>query len=478
MKRIKKYYKITFKLSSPLSIGCGEGEWTDRDIVRDGRGVPYVPGSALAGAYRSLFSDKTAEKYFGPELTSQRIEQSSKYGKNLLWDSDICVYDAYMVNQAEGIVTKRDIVSLDEYKVAEPKAKADFEILEPGAEFITYIEQNMDIIQQQYVSDEIAFAWQQGKIWLGAKTGRGYGETIGIKVETKTFNLTDQAQLKQWIKFDMYSSRNEDTMWEIMSTSQCLSSMTPENQDYETVRKIYEKEEIILEKKECCVLNLFLTQRGGISIRQYFTDNGKEDNEKADYKQLTVKKRRSDLEQDKETPVIPGTSWAGAFRAQMGRLNPAFKKEQPLAEIFFGSAKKNSKDSHKTRITFSESQIESGKWVTYTRNAIDRFTGGTVERALYTEKTYYNGNTTLKITCDFTQIDSEDRTQFAKVLAASILDLHGGYMAVGGLTAVGHGLFEIEKITIGKKEFIFSGGNMKDLYFHLVQTIAGKENQG
>ena len=37
----------------------------------------------------------------------------------------------------------------------------------------------------------------------------------------------------------------------------------------------------------------------------------------------------------------------------------------------------------------------------YTRNAIDRFTGAAVTGALYTEKTYYNGETTLEIACDF-----------------------------------------------------------------------------
>ena len=53
--------------------------------------------------------------------------------------------------------------------------------------------------------------------------------------------------------------------------------------------------------------------------------------------------------------------------------------------------KSKDKENRKSCIRFSESRIEGGKWVTYTRNAIDRFTGGTVDGALYTEKTYYNG---------------------------------------------------------------------------------------
>ena len=80
MKRIKKYYRIQFQLTSPLAVGSGENHLTDRDIVRDSRGIPYIPGTALAGVYRSLFPKEIAEQYFGPELTEDRINQSSKAG--------------------------------------------------------------------------------------------------------------------------------------------------------------------------------------------------------------------------------------------------------------------------------------------------------------------------------------------------------------------------------------------------------------
>ena len=79
MKRIKKYYRIVFELTSPLSVGSGENNVTDRDILRDGRGVPYIPGTALAGVYRSLFSEGTAEEYFGPELTEEKIRDGLEH---------------------------------------------------------------------------------------------------------------------------------------------------------------------------------------------------------------------------------------------------------------------------------------------------------------------------------------------------------------------------------------------------------------
>ena len=117
-----------------------------------------------------------------------------------------------------------------------------------------------------------------------------------------------------------------------------------------------------------------------------------------------------------------------------------------------------------------------------TRNAIDRFTGGTVDGALYTEKTYYNGRTVLEITCDFSgngekafSVSEDERKKFAETMAAAILDLNNGYMAVGGLTAVGRGLFTVEKTTVNKKEFAFADQAVDDIYPELVKAIAGKE---
>ena len=42
-------------------------------------------------------------------------------------------------------------------------------------------------------------------------------------------------------------------------------------------------------------------------------------------------------------------------------------------------------------------------------------------------------------------------------MAAAILDLNSGYLAVGGLTAVGRGLFAVKKAVVDGKEIVFAG---------------------
>ena len=58
----------------------------------------------------------------------------------------------------------------------------------------------------------------------------------------------------------------------------------------------------------------------------------------------------------------------------------------------------------RSKISFTESEVTDGSWKKpwkkITRNSIDRYTGGTIDGALFTELTHYGGETTLTIDID------------------------------------------------------------------------------
>lgn len=131
---------------------------------------------------------------------------------------------------------------------------------------------------------------------------------------------------------------------------------------------------------------------------------------------------------------------------------------------FFGCADKEKKV--RSKIMFGETQLVNAKPKVMTRNAIDRFSGGTANQALFTEQTYYGGEGELQI-----EIRKECLTpDVAKALAATITDLNMGFLAVGGLTAIGRGLFNVTSIAIDGKSIDYEQENM---YTSIVNELGG-----
>ena len=480
----KKYLKVKFMLDSPLIIGCGKSENTDNDLITDSAGYPYIPGTAIAGVIREalsetgLFNDSDIKEYLGfVEINrekSQKPAQNNNNPNNTKKDSEnesrIIFYDANLTDEcrANANVTIRDSVKLDEYKTAEKGAKFDMEVLEPGVIFETYIEMNntgTDVDKEKNIWEAIKAIWKEGNITFGGKTTRGMGaiKTEGEdSIQEKDFDLSVPARLEEWIDFRMYDS---SVSW---NKPKFNSSAFTGN-----MHKI----------------ELELNLLGGISIRCYSTEK-----DAPDYSQLTVKS----VNNTDETPVIPGTTWAGAFRRRMTsllRLSGYGNEESRLIiSLFFGNVEPGKKgDKRKSKITFSESRIEGGTWKTITRNAIDRFTGGSADGALYTEKTYYGGETSLVIKikevsdAEFDVFKNKYKAEtgsepaekkditnaFFKAFAAALADLHGGYLAIGGLTAVGRGLFTVKSVSGSDKEI----KNPEIVYNMIVGQLIKDEEQ-
>ena len=75
-----------------------------------------------------------------------------------------------------------------------------------------------------------------------------------------------------------------------------------------------------------------------------------------------------------------------------------------------------------------------GQSLTYTRNKIDRFTGGVVNSALFDEQPHYGGKVTLYIAIK----DAQDWQKGLLLLA--LKDLGNGIQPIGGEANVGRGI--------------------------------------
>lgn len=361
------YYRISFRLASPLAVGSGENANSDSDIILDSRGRPVIPASAFAGVIRHYLGVECNDKndFFGYIDNGSSAESRIKF------------YDAVSLSDTRTDV--RDSVQLED-KVSVKAKKFDMEVAETGAEFVTLFElHNASETENESILDALS-AFDAGQLRIGSKTSRGYGQIKLTKVSYAEFVLPDQKE--DWLSFDPHDLASE---------------------------RFYKDAELKAYGSGFIKLRLELKQCGAVSVRSYTVKST--DISAADYIQLST----SD-----GCPVIPGTSWAGTFRSRFAELGG-----KQLADSFFGYVDMDKNTQQKSKIYFSESRITSSTPKVITRNSVDRFSGAVKEGALYTEKTCYNGRCTLDIDI---KKDAEDIRRSLGILSAVICDLDKGYL--------------------------------------------------
>lgn len=426
------YYKLELTLLSPLSIGSGANENTDRDVLVDSSECPFIPATSLAGVLKS-FLTKTegkakANEIFGFIPTSETEKKEAQKGNPDYAErpDKIRVYDGTLADEAgkSFFITNRDMVALKN-KVGIKGRKFDTEAVEPGVKFVAYLE----LFEPKYEAQirKALSALNSGEIRLGSKTSRGYGK-VSVNAKAKTICAVDK-----WLKFDMM----EADCWN-------------------------DADSVNLDKSGQYKITLGLKSTGGISIREYTTEPSTEEQTMPDYETMSIHSCKGN--DGTPIPVIPGTSWAGAFKDRFSE----FVQDKELTESLFGFVHNPKEDGddkvRKSSVVFDESQLTGGTWKQTTRNSIDRFSSATKDGALYTERTYYYGKTELVIS-----FASEPSEREKRIFAACLADLHNGFLAVGGLTAVGRGLFEIQ--SINGTDISAAEAKLENIYGELLKGV-------
>ncbi|SDZ39572.1 CRISPR/Cas system CSM-associated protein Csm3, group 7 of RAMP superfamily [Evansella caseinilytica] len=403
----RTYIRIDGKLASPLLSGSGHNEKTDHDILRDREGRPVVPGSSLAGAFlhqlRLLFPEEELKKLFGTSIRQSRL----------------IVYDMTL-NEWKPIT--RDGVKLDQYKTAVDQEKYDLEAVDRGASYTIRLE--WIVRQGTAQSQEKEAQWlyhlidglAEGSITIGAKSHRGFGKLTVAGVEYKHFNHRDKEESRKWLSW----------IWDDLGNGHKWNPG---------------KSQLHIPRSPFCTkaersLTVPLTISNTLMIRSYIVDI---EEQQIEYQQL-----RSGS--DGQLPVIPGSSWAGALRARLLTLLQSFfptekKKLEDIVDELFGTSG-DKKDSLKaSRLIVEESVVKESKKLPVTRNAIDRFTGGTIDGALFSAETSVGGYTELVLR--WRSVESElPFDAICGMLLWVIYDLQEGLLAVGGETAIGRGIFK------------------------------------
>lgn len=421
----KVYYELIMTPNSPFRIGGGGSEETDSDILLDGRGAPFIPGSSLAGVLRAMIDTPEKQReFFGDIVVATENNPAEVYTSRVL------ISDGVLTKGSKDsmFISRRDGVGLDEWGMAITGAKYDFQVAEVKGVFRAVIEFNCDTEEQKKFFDRLMARVVKEGLMLGARTSRGYGR-MSCEIRRREFTMPNDMNphaVEEWLEFRVSA---KDAFDEKNSTEIKSDAFDKKNST-----------EIKSEPVDSAVSTISINLRlnGSLSIRVKEANAVvKEDGTNPD--DVTIRNYAG-------SPIIPGTAWAGAFRHHMMSIGRDLSMEEISEDSvnrLFGKGKLIN-NSTKSLLFFTESVIQDSVSVTTTRNSIDRFTAAPINAGLFTNESCYGGETELIISFRKDQLSSVEK----QLLAACITDLHLGLLSIGGGAGIGKGILEITKIMV------------------------------
>lgn len=421
------YARGTWKLRSVAHFGGDETGIADMCLLQDADGKPFIPGTSIAGAGRSFLARKclTWTEY------KEGLPNEPRTLKDFFGGADkddhmsaLIVADATCVS--EQVATSiRDGVRIDAKSgSAADKAKFDVEVVERGIEFelelVCVIRAKDDQCELKKLFFALLHGFKQGDIRLGARTRRGYGRGQVDCWNIRDLKMEEPQHVMAWLNGDPWN------------TNQGKIKLPP-NPLTKDQRRFFR-------------IEADFELRTSLLIRSSSEDPNKKD-EVPDTTHL----------HSNEKPVIPGTSFAGAFRHRAALIANALgweKKGKDMDAVcnMFGPVHKQDEKREKTqqtdlwasRVLIEERLVKKVEPVWQNRVAIDRFTGGSLQSALFNEKPVYpvslkeqrKTNVRLRLTLE------EPEEAEIGLLLLTLRDFWHGQTALGGETSNGRGTLQ------------------------------------
>lgn len=215
-----KIITIQLKSRTAVHIGSGQiGERSDALIRRDSQGKPIIPGTAVAGALRSLITRLAPA--FGHKKCIRLTDANSQeecdcpvcelFGNtnpqekpgSISHASPLLISHATLVEKEIKGSMIRDGVGINRSTgAAAQHIKYDLEILPADSVFNLHIElRDANAQDQQLLAAGLA-EWKAGRAWLGGRVSRGLGAFDVVSLEYKIHSLQTAAGLIEFLKND------------------------------------------------------------------------------------------------------------------------------------------------------------------------------------------------------------------------------------------------------------------------------------
>ncbi|MBQ9275941.1 MAG: hypothetical protein IJ228_14150 [Succinivibrio sp.] len=482
--------RMVLECQTPLHCGGGEDLLQDSPVVRDGYGFWRIQGSSIAGALRSELAAKdkdAATRMFGSMEDNERRP-------SLVWCSDgvLLDYDGQEAWRKEfagrrvEINTRavvRDHVRLDELRgVAVRGGKFDEELVPKGARFAVELkydgwdlegayDDRQDIEEErsdrkaraeQFASDrryflELCSKLRYGLITIGGKRVSGFGRVKcpgRDKFQLREFNLQSSDGMLQWL-----------SLQQGVSFAEGVGAVVDPDPAADTSDCSMADNTVSLSIDKAVLITQGPILVGGI-------------NEKSEDSQSDIKCMRTPVF-DYDAPdgqqkgnsagsnhmswryTIPGSSLRGALRHRLhdiaailmsadknaGSVGETGNPEDPHKKVMdflggiFGTVKG---DGSCGKVEIEDIYLRSGvKSQQVQHVALDRFTGGALDGALFDERPVWLD---VPLELEFKMRATDLSFREALLLGHALADLFTGTLPVGGGVNRGNGVVKLNGV--------------------------------
>lgn len=430
---IKKIiFNIPMQTYSPLRISSGVDDGiTDILVLKDKKGKAFIPGTSITGLLRAkmsnIYGDRAVDRLFGS------IDDDGN--QSMINISDIVLENAKIIN--------RDGIKIDSFTgVSKQGAKFDFEAIDKGATGDLYIEVTLrESCLSEQNKPNISYRKEHKDF---AINGDVYGEltatiadilTEGINVGSLTTKGYGKIKSREPVKmyvFDFKNPQGAMKWWQYLNEGILQDVAYTGNNSVAVV------------SEEDFVMQMEFALTSSMIIRDYDVDT---DDEKEKIAAVQMKSG--------EDFVIPATSIKGVLKSRaykiLMNLNHHDEQEaEDFLDKLMGRETDNKEDKgQKSRLYIDEVYIRPNILHSkkQSRNRIDRFTGGTIDSALFTDKPIWQTDKSKATIAINLQVQNCDEKE-AGLMLLVMKDLWLGDLAIGGNKAIGKGVLKGKKCTI------------------------------
>lgn len=413
---IKRYIAhVTLEADTPLKIGSSANDFLqDSPIQRDWNELPMILGTSLSGVLRKEF-DGDVDEIFGDEKGSKVI-----FSNALLLDENQQVQEGLLLNKSAFLqlfddLPIREHTAITAKGVAKDQSKFDEEVVYKGSRFKFSIE----MLDEMDAFEKLLAMLQCSSFRIGGGSTKGFGKFKVLEVVTTTVETPEEL------------AKHSSSLNHTLTTKVDLST-TP-SQKHIAYRLVIKADDFFM----------------------FGSGFGDEDTDQTPVYEKVIDYQTKGLSAKKI--VIPASSIKGAlahrtvyhYNLQNGHyIGSGYEPREVIAELF-GEAKDSKKSikASKGKVLFSDLyQEDRNETKTFDHVAIDRFTSGAIDGALFQEKTIAQEDVwEVEIL-----VEKGVDEAFLKAFEAALEDVTTGMLPLGGATTKGHGVFTGELLKDGE----------------------------